>query len=209
MQAGVSHQRLQTSGRAKSMQQGPVNLAGPVKALSESYFPEEFKGIYQRPAEARKLFAERGWSTVAVLQLRNPMHNSMPIWRGLRLRSATEFTSIRRWQTQARRHSGECPRKSNRRAGEQVFPQGARNPGWTSHGDALRGPARSPAARDFPPELRLFASDRRTRPCRRRRLLRTLRFPEDLQGNSLGVAELQALCMDWTFYCYECGPWPR
>jgi len=33
-------------------------------------------GIYQRPAEARKLFADRGWSTVAVLQLRNPMHNS-------------------------------------------------------------------------------------------------------------------------------------
>jgi len=63
-------------GVQKVMKQGPVNLAGPVTVLSESVFPEEFKGIYQRPAEARKLFAERGWSTVAVLQLRNPMHNS-------------------------------------------------------------------------------------------------------------------------------------
>jgi sulfate adenylyltransferase len=58
------------------MEQKPFNLAGPVKVLSESYFPEEFKGIYHRPAESRALFEERGWDTVAALQLRNPMHNS-------------------------------------------------------------------------------------------------------------------------------------
>lgn len=58
------------------MEQKPVNLAGPVKVLSESYFPDQFAGIYQRPAEARKLFDEKGWSTVAALQLRNPMHRS-------------------------------------------------------------------------------------------------------------------------------------
>ena len=52
------------------------NIAGPVKVLSESYFPKEFAGIYQRPAESRKTFAERGWKTVAALQLRNPMHRS-------------------------------------------------------------------------------------------------------------------------------------
>jgi len=52
------------------------NVAGPVKVLSESYFPTEFKGIYQRPAESRKLFAEKGWKTIAALQLRNPMHRS-------------------------------------------------------------------------------------------------------------------------------------
>jgi sulfate adenylyltransferase len=63
-------------GVQKVMQQGPVNLAGPVKALSESYYPEMFAGIYQRPVDARKLFEERGWSTVAALQLRNPMHSS-------------------------------------------------------------------------------------------------------------------------------------
>jgi sulfate adenylyltransferase len=63
-------------GVRKVMEQGPVNLAGPVKALSESYYPEMFSGVYQRPAEARKIFEERGWSTVAALQLRNPMHSS-------------------------------------------------------------------------------------------------------------------------------------
>ena len=58
------------------MAQKDWNIAGQVKVLSESYFPEEFKGIYQRPAESRKIFEERGWKTIAALQLRNPMHRS-------------------------------------------------------------------------------------------------------------------------------------
>lgn len=63
-------------GVAKVMAQGEINLAGPIKVLSESYFPKEFAGLYQRPQEARKLFEEKGWATVAALQLRNPMHRS-------------------------------------------------------------------------------------------------------------------------------------
>lgn len=58
------------------MEQADVNLAGPVKVLSEGTFPTEFKGVYQRPAESRKMFEERGWKTIAALQLRNPMHRS-------------------------------------------------------------------------------------------------------------------------------------
>ena len=58
------------------MQQLDWNIAGPVKVLSESYFPEEFKGLYQRPEESRKIFADKGWRTIAALQLRNPMHRS-------------------------------------------------------------------------------------------------------------------------------------
>jgi len=58
------------------MAQKAWNIAGPVKVLSESYFPKEFADIYMRPAESRKVFEERGWKTVAALQLRNPMHRS-------------------------------------------------------------------------------------------------------------------------------------
>ena len=58
------------------MGQGPVNLAGNVKVLSEGEYPTEFAGVYHRPAEARKIFEEKGWSEVAALQLRNPMHRS-------------------------------------------------------------------------------------------------------------------------------------
>jgi len=58
------------------MAQKKYNLAGPVKVLSESYFPKEFGDIYMRPAESRKIFEEKGWKTIAALQLRNPMHRS-------------------------------------------------------------------------------------------------------------------------------------
>ncbi|MCG8548001.1 MAG: sulfate adenylyltransferase [Alphaproteobacteria bacterium] len=63
-------------GVQKVMEQGPVNLAGRVRALSEGHFPETYKGLYHRPAETRALFQEKGWSKVAAFQTRNPMHRS-------------------------------------------------------------------------------------------------------------------------------------
>ncbi|MFZ5562859.1 MAG: sulfate adenylyltransferase [Thermodesulfobacteriota bacterium] len=58
------------------MAQKEINLAGPVKVLSEGEYPVKYKGIYHRPAESRKIFEERGWREIAALQLRNPMHRS-------------------------------------------------------------------------------------------------------------------------------------
>lgn len=63
-------------GVKKVMEQGDVNIAGSVRCLSESYYPEMFKDVYMRPAESRALFEQKGWKTVAALQLRNPMHRS-------------------------------------------------------------------------------------------------------------------------------------
>jgi sulfate adenylyltransferase len=74
------------------MAQGEVNLGGPVKVISEGDYPEKF-AIYQRPAESRAVFEEKGWSTVAALQLRNPMHNSHAYLAWSRSRSVTESTS--------------------------------------------------------------------------------------------------------------------
>ena len=67
---------LEHPGCALVMGQGEVNIAGTVKVLSEGMFPKQFAGIYMKPAETRRLFEEKGWSTVACLQLRNPMHRS-------------------------------------------------------------------------------------------------------------------------------------
>jgi len=58
------------------MSQNDVNIAGSVKVLSEGEYPEQYKGVYLTPAETRTMFEERGWSDVAALQLRNPMHRS-------------------------------------------------------------------------------------------------------------------------------------
>ena len=63
-------------GAQKVMEQGEINLAGRVTALSEGHFPTTYSGLYMRPAETRALFIEKGWSKVAAFQTRNPMHRS-------------------------------------------------------------------------------------------------------------------------------------
>jgi len=63
-------------GVEKVLAQKKYNIGGPIKVLSESYFPKEFGALYARPAETRALFEEKGWSRVAAFQTRNPMHRS-------------------------------------------------------------------------------------------------------------------------------------
>jgi sulfate adenylyltransferase len=58
------------------MEQGDVNLAGPVKVLSQGGFPERYGALYMTPAQTRTAFTKHGWSTVAAFQTRNPMHRS-------------------------------------------------------------------------------------------------------------------------------------
>ena len=63
-------------GVQKVLEQGEINLAGPVAVLSEGHYPKTYKGLYYRPEETRALFEEKGWSKVAAFQTRNPMHRS-------------------------------------------------------------------------------------------------------------------------------------
>ncbi len=63
-------------GVAKVLSQGDVNLAGPVKVVSEGEYPIKYPDLYIRPARSRAMFLERGWSKVAAFQTRNPMHRS-------------------------------------------------------------------------------------------------------------------------------------
>lgn len=63
-------------GVAKVLEQGEINLAGPVRVLGEAGFPERYPDIYMRPEETRGLFEAKGWRTVAAFQTRNPMHRA-------------------------------------------------------------------------------------------------------------------------------------
>ena len=58
------------------MEQGEVNLAGPIKVLSQGGFPEKYPELFKTPAETRALFSKMGWSKIACFQTRNPMHRS-------------------------------------------------------------------------------------------------------------------------------------
>ncbi len=63
-------------GVQKVNEQKDVCLSGPLKVINEGEFPSLFGDLYQRPADARAAFTERGWSKVAAFQTRNPMHRS-------------------------------------------------------------------------------------------------------------------------------------
>ena len=58
------------------MEQGEVNLAGPVKVLSDGGFKAKYGALFMTPAETRAAFGKLGWSRVAAFQTRNPMHRS-------------------------------------------------------------------------------------------------------------------------------------
>ena len=67
---------LEHPGVKMVMAQGDVNLAGPVKVLSDGGFKARYGPLFMTPAETRAAFEKLGWSRVAAFQTRNPMHRS-------------------------------------------------------------------------------------------------------------------------------------
>lgn len=63
-------------GVAKVYSQQNILLSGPVKAFSEGPYPNIFGKRYARPATTRAIFEEKGWTTIAAFQTRNPIHRS-------------------------------------------------------------------------------------------------------------------------------------
>ncbi len=67
---------LEHPGVKMVMEQGDINLAGPVKVLSDGGFKAKYGALFLTPAETRVAFEKMGWSKVAAFQTRNPMHRS-------------------------------------------------------------------------------------------------------------------------------------
>jgi sulfate adenylyltransferase len=193
-------------GVQKVMEQGPMNLAGPVKVLSESYFPEEFKGIYQRPAQARKVFSERGWSRVACLQLRNPMHNSHAYlaWTAIEVSDGVYVH-----QSLGKLKPGDIPADVRVKAIDALVSKYFRKERVIQGGHPLEMRYAGPR------EALLHATFRQNYGCshlivgRDHAGVGDYYDPFDSQKIfneiPLGALAVRPLCMDWTFYCYECG----
>ena len=62
-------------GVKRIYEQGEIYLGGLVRVFSEGGYPETFPE-FARPAETRAIFSEKGWTTIAAFQTRNPMHRS-------------------------------------------------------------------------------------------------------------------------------------
>jgi sulfate adenylyltransferase len=58
------------------LEQGEINLAGPLNVLSDGGYKARYRSRYMTPAETRAEFERLGWSKVAAFQTRNPMHRS-------------------------------------------------------------------------------------------------------------------------------------
>jgi sulfate adenylyltransferase len=67
---------LEHPGVKMVMQQGALNLAGPVRVLSDGGFHARYGSLFMTPAQTRAEFERLGWSRVAAFQTRNPMHRS-------------------------------------------------------------------------------------------------------------------------------------
>ena len=193
-------------GVKKVMEQGPLNLAGPVKVLSESYYPEMFKDIYQRPADARKIFEERGWNTVAALQLRNPMHGSHAYlaWIAIEVCDGVYIH-----QLVGKLKPGDIPAEVRVKAIDALVNKYFRKDRVVQGGYPMEMRYAGPR------EALLHAVFRQNYGCSHLIVGRDHAGVGDYYGpfdaqkifNEIpsDALLLRALCMDWTFYCYECG----
>jgi sulfate adenylyltransferase len=193
-------------GVQKVMAQGPVNLAGPVKVLSESYYPEMFSDIYQRPADARKIFEDRGWSTVAALQLRNPMHGSHAYlaWVAIEV-----CDGVYVHQLVGKLKPGDIPADVRVKAIDALVNNYFRPDRVVQGGYPMEMRYAGPR------EALLHAVFRQNYGCSHLIVGRDHAGVGDYYGpfdahrifNEIphGALKLQPLCMDWTFYCYDCG----
>ena len=192
-------------GVQKVMDQGAWNLAGPVKVLSESFYPTEFAAIYQRPADARKIFEDRGWSTVAALQLRNPMHNS----HAYLAKVAIEVCDgVYIHQLVGKLKEGDIP------AEVRVKAIAALVDNYFRPDRVVQGGYPMEMRYAGPREALLHAVFRQNYGCSHLIVGRDHAGVGDYYGpfdahnifNEIpdGSLLLQPLCMDWTFHCYEC-----
>ncbi len=193
-------------GVQKVMEQGAVNLAGPVKVFSESYYPEMFAGIYQRPAEARKIFEDRGWNTVAALQLRNPMHNSHAYlaWIAIEVCDGVYIH-----QLVGKLKPGDIPAEVRVKAIDALVNKYFRKDRVVQGGYPMEMRYAGPR------EALLHAVFRQNYGCSHLIVGRDHAGVGDYYGpfdaqkifNEIPADALllRPLSMDWTFYCYECG----
>jgi sulfate adenylyltransferase len=188
------------------MEQKAVNLGGPVKVLSEGVFPTEFAGIYQRPTESRAVFAERGWKTIAALQLRNPMHRSHEYLAKIALET---LDGLYIHQLVGGLKPGDIP------ADVRVKCINALVDGFFKPGSVLQGGYPLDMRYAGPREGLLHGVFRQNFGCTHMIIGRDHAGVGDYYGPfdaqqiwseiPAGALEIQMMPIDWTFWCYKCG----
>lgn len=193
-------------GVEKVMAQGKYNLAGPIKVLSESYYPEQFKGLYQRPAESRKIFEGLKWKRVAALQLRNPMHRSHEFLAKI---AVEVMDGVYIHQLVGKLKEGDIPADVRVKAIEVLVDK------YFVKGTVVQGGYPMEMRYAGPREALLHAVFRQNYGCSHMIIGRDHAGVGDYYGPfdaqkifdeiPKGGLKCENLNIDWTFWCYKCG----
>ena len=193
-------------GVAKVMAQGKFNLAGPVKVISESFYPEEFKELYQRPAESRKIFEDLGWKRVAALQLRNPMHRSHEFLAKI---AVEVMDGVYIHQLVGKLKEGDIPADTRVKAIQALVDN------YFVEGTVVQGGYPMEMRYAGPREALLHATFRQNYGCSHMIIGRDHAGVGDYYGPfdaqkifdeiPKGALKCQNLNIDWTFFCNKCG----
>ena len=184
-----------------------MNLAGPLKVLSDGGFKAKYGALFMTPAETRAEFERLGWSKVAAFQTRNPMHRSheylakvaIEVCDGVLVHSL--LGAVKPGDIPA-----EVRTRDDRGADRALLREEHRRAGGLSARHALRRPARSAAAR---------RSSARTTAARIQIVGRDHAGVGSYYGPfdahhifdeiPPGSLETQPLKLGVTFWCYRCG----
>lgn len=192
-------------GVAKVLAQGAYNVSGVVDVLSEGPYPSQYPGLYLRPAEARARFRTLGWNTVAALQTRNPMHRSHEYLAKVAI-EVVDGLLIH--QVLGKLKAGDIPAAVRVRAIDTLVDQ------YFVPGTCIQAGYPMEMRYAGPREALLHALIRQNFGCSHLLVGRDHAGVGDYYGPfdahrifdeiPRGALEIQAMKIDWTFYCRKC-----
>lgn len=188
------------------MEQGAINLAGPVKVLSQGDFPSKYPDTYMTPAQTRALFESKGWSTVAAFQTRNPMHRSHEYLAKI---AVEILDGVMIHSLLGKLKPGDIPAEVRSKAIAKLIEVGFVKDTVVQSGYPLDMRYAGPR------EALLHALFRQNYGCSHLIVGRDHAGVGDYYGPfdahkifdeiPAGALETQPLKIDWTFWCYKCG----
>jgi sulfate adenylyltransferase len=188
------------------MEQGEVNLAGPVKVLADGGFKAKYGALFKTPAEMRAAFERLGWSRVAAFQTRNPMHRSHEYLAKVAIETCD---GVLVHSLLGNLKPGDIPAEVRARAIDALLAKYFR-PDTVVH-------AGYPLDMRYagPREALLHALFRQNYGCSHQLLGRDHAGVGSYYGPfdahrifdeiPAGALETRAMKIDWTFWCYKCG----
>jgi sulfate adenylyltransferase len=188
------------------LDQGPVNLAGPVRLLSRGRFPERLPKLFLSPAETRTLFQARGWSTVAAFQTRNPMHRAHEYLAKIALEVCD---GVLIHSSLGRLKPGDVPPEVSAKAISVLIEN------YFAQGTVVQAGYPLDMRYAGPREALLHAVFRQNYGCSHLIVGRDHAGVGDYYGPldaqrifeeiPQGALQIVPLKIDWTFWCYRCG----